>query len=52
MSSLFHMVVLISTARDGYHLLDPFYPAEGQPLEVSDDDLMGWFTGLVFIASP
>ena len=52
MSSLFHMVVLISTARDGYHLLDPFYPAVGQPLNVSDDDFVGWFTGLVFIASP
>jgi len=51
MSALYHMVVLISGTDDGYRLLDPFYPADAQPLEVFDDDFVGWFTGLAFIAS-
>ncbi len=52
MSSLYHMVVLISATRDGYRLFDPFYPDDGQPLEVTDEDFVEWFTGLAFIASP
>jgi hypothetical protein len=52
LSSLYHMVLLISGTRDGYHLLDPFYPGDAQPLEVSDGAFVGWFTGLAFIASP
>jgi hypothetical protein len=51
MTSGHHMVVLISATDDGYRLLDPFYPGSAQPLEVSDDDFVGWFTGLAFIAS-
>jgi hypothetical protein len=51
MSSFYHMVVLISGTRDEYHLFDPFYPDDAQPLKVSSDDFTGWFTGLAFIAS-
>lgn len=50
-SLLYHMVVLIPGSRHGYHLLDPFYPDDAQPLEVYDKDFMHWFTGLAFIAS-
>jgi hypothetical protein len=53
LSSLYHMVVLIPDERDraGYRLFDPFYTADGQPLEVSVGDFTSWFTGLAFIAS-
>lgn len=51
MSSLYHMVVLISETDDGYQLLDPYYPGDAQPLEVSDHEFIRWFTGLAFIAS-
>lgn len=52
MTSGHHMVVLISGTDDGYRFLDPFYPDDGQPLEVSDDAFTTWFVGLALIASP
>lgn len=52
MNSGHHMVVLSSDERNGYQLLDPFYPGDTQPLTVSDDDFVQWFTGHAFIASP
>lgn len=52
MGQALHMIVLVSRVRDGYRLLDPFYPGEPQPLEVSDDDFERWFAGHAFIAHP
>jgi hypothetical protein len=46
-----HMVVLSTRLRDGFGFMDPFYPAEAQPLEVSDNEFSRWFAGHAFIAS-
>ena len=46
-----HMVVLTERQRDGYLLLDAFFPAVHQPSYVSDDDFVTWFAGHAFIAT-
>ena len=47
----YHMVVLTSGTRGGYRFLDPFYPGDAQPLQVSDEGFVRWFAGHAFIAS-
>lgn len=40
-----HAVVLTRRCEDGFHLLDPYFAPEGQPLQMSDDDFERCFGG-------
>lgn len=47
----FHALVLAGSTEDGFLALDPYYPANGQPLELTDDDLTYILTGQVVVCS-
>jgi hypothetical protein len=47
----FHAVVLTERDDDGYVYLDPYYPADGQPLRMTDDDLVATFSRQ-FVVTP
>jgi hypothetical protein len=46
----FHAVVLIDLAEEGFLLLDPYHPAAGQPIFVSDEVLLDVCTCQVVVA--
>ncbi|MEO5725682.1 MAG: hypothetical protein ABI134_14395 [Byssovorax sp.] len=45
-----HAVVLVEALEtDGFRYLDPYYPVDGQPFSLTDDELMEAWTGVVLI---
>jgi hypothetical protein len=45
-----HAVVLVEALEpDGFRYLDPYYPVDGQPFSLTDDELMEAWTGVVVI---
>ena len=46
-----HAVVLVGQDDEDFLLLDPYYPAQGQPLRISADDLVEVFTGELIVCS-
>lgn len=47
-----HAIVLMGQLDDGYHYHDPWYPADGQPYEMSEDDFQSCFCGSIAVAEP
>lgn len=47
-----HAVVLTGRLDDGYRYHDPWYPADGQPFEMSEDDFQRCWSGRIAIAEP
>jgi hypothetical protein len=47
-----HAVVLSQRLDGGYRYHDPWYPADGQPFAMSEDDFQRCFAGLIAVAQP
>ena len=47
-----HAIVLTSQMEDGYRYHDPWYPANGQPFEMSEDDFQRCWSGQIAVAEP
>ncbi len=47
-----HAIVLTSQMDDGYRYHDPWYPANGQPFEMSEDDFQRCWSGQIAVAEP
>ena len=47
-----HMLLLIGRTTDGYTLYDPWFPADQQPFEMSEDAFQVCFAGTAVVALP
>jgi hypothetical protein len=42
-----HTVVVVAFDDIGFHVLDPYYPADGQPIRMSDEVMLAIWAGAV-----
>jgi len=47
-----HAIVLVGADGDGFEYLDPFYPANGQPFRLTDEQIAEIWQGSMVISPP
>lgn len=48
----FHAILLVARLDDGYVFHDPWFPADQQPLHMSEDAFQSCFAGQAIVALP